>query len=60
VQAHGSFYKNIFKLIEKRKAVSAIVEANRIGAPNFGGVYKGSAVFQFYIRGKKKFSELLA
>ncbi|MEY4935963.1 MAG: hypothetical protein RIS64_2322 [Bacteroidota bacterium] len=60
VQAHGSFYKNIFKLVQKRKVETALIEANRIGAPNQGGVYKGSAVFQFYVRGKKKFADLFA
>jgi GT2 family glycosyltransferase len=49
LRAHWSFYRNIPSLRAKRRAIQP--------GP-VGHIYQRSLVFQHYIRGKKKFSEL--
>ena len=59
LKAHFSFYKNLIALIKKRNDYSDLVEKVKISSfANKKGMYKGSIVWQFYIKGKKYFSEL--
>jgi GT2 family glycosyltransferase len=49
-KAHLNFYKNIGKLNQKRSKL--------INKKSLNGMYSGSIVFDFYLKGKKKFSSL--
>jgi len=57
IRAHFYIYPRIFKIAKKRKLIKNIIKENAIGEPNMKGVYKGSAVWAYFIGGKKKFSE---
>ncbi len=52
-EAHVSFYKNITLLRAKRKELLP-----KIIKENHPEIYKGSIVWDFFIKGRKKFSEL--
>ncbi len=56
--AHFSFYKNIFKLINKRRITTSVINKYRIYEPNLEGRFQGSIVFQYFILCKKRFSQL--
>ena len=58
VEAHFSFYKNIRKTLAKRRAISAIIEKQRIGKERRQGIFNGSIVFAHYARRVKRFSKL--
>jgi len=59
LRAHGRFYLSFFQLIGKKKRYTKLIEAARISPPTTKqGRYKGSIVWQFYIKGKKYFSEI--
>ena len=58
LKAHFTFYGNIFHLLNKRKKYTQIVEKERIGPANTVGIFKGSIVWKYYIKGKKYFSDL--
>lgn len=51
--AHFSFFAGIFTWIGKRKSAARFNQN-----PNKKGIYQGSMVWQYFIKGKKKFSEL--
>jgi GT2 family glycosyltransferase len=51
--AHNSFHSNFFKLIAKRKKL--LQKTQPVMHPE---IYKGSIVWDFFIRKKRKFSEL--
>jgi GT2 family glycosyltransferase len=53
LRAHGSFYKNAGRFMSKRKHEEPFVKN-----PNLKGSYKGSIVRDFFIGGKRKFSDL--
>ena len=59
IRAHLSFYANFGKLLKKRRAYTALIEKNRIGIPTVSGRFTKSIIWQFYIRGKKTFKELI-
>jgi GT2 family glycosyltransferase len=52
-EAHNSFHRNLFKLISKRKKL--LQKSQPVMHPE---IYRGSIVLDFFIRKKKKFSEL--
>lgn len=60
LQAHFHFYRRIPNLIRRRKLEKQFIEQNRIAKSfNDKGMYNGSIVWAFYLRGKKRFGELM-
>lgn len=57
-KAHFKFYSQFPNLFRKRKHYKALIEKVRIGTGNKKGLYRGSVIWNFYFRNKKKFSEL--
>lgn len=53
VRAHLSFYRLLSAMLEKRKIIQANVKNYTTS-----GVYKGSIVWEYFVEGKRKFSEL--
>lgn len=59
--AHIDFYKNWGKIWQKRKETAAIVAQNArpLQMPDRAGVFKGSIVWNYYIRRIKNFSDII-
>ncbi len=57
-RAHVYFIMRLPVLISKRKSVRELVGRNKINGPNQKGFYKGSVIWDHFMRGKNKFSEL--
>jgi len=53
LRAHFSFYRQVPKVLRKRKKLSATVHS-----PNLHGFYTRSIVWQYFVKGKKQFSDL--
>ena len=58
IKAHFATYGNLFQLLKKRRELKRKLTDLSIGKENNAGRYKGSIVFQYFLFGKKKFSEL--
>jgi len=59
LQAHGAFYGSFFKMIKKRKMYREMIEKISISnTPNTKGIYKGSMVWNYYVRRIKNFKSL--
>ena len=52
-KAHFHFYLNFASMFKKRSALKKL-DSN----PNFKGIYLGNIVFDYFLKGKKKFSDL--
>lgn len=52
-RAHFSFYKSLGKWLQRRKHAQSL-----INNPNTQGIYKGSILIQYFLKGKKYFSQL--
>lgn len=52
-RAHFSFYNSFRKFSKKRKLLEATIHQ-----PNISGYYQKSIVWQYFVNGKRKFSEL--
>ncbi len=59
-QAHFSFYRHFYRTLERRRQIRLLVQAHCIGGLNKKGIYRGSIVFDFYIRRLSRFSQLKA
>ena len=59
IRAHFAFYGSIFKTISKRKLYSQYVENQRIAPFNKTAIYKGSVIFDYFLKKKKTFKELV-
>lgn len=59
IQAHFYVYPRIFKIAKNRKLVKKIIKENAIGPANKSGIYKASAVWNYFVKGKKKFSDFV-
>lgn len=57
-KAHWDIFLNPKKWFGKRKQAQALINANRIDPPNRNGLYRGWIVGAYFLRGKKKFSQL--
>lgn len=55
LKAHGSVYRHIGKMLAKRQN-----EAAHIQSPNLNGTYRCSVIKHFFVKGKRRFSELEA
>jgi len=53
IKAHWSFFLNFGMWLRKRKDVSALITER-----NTRGVYKRSIIVQYFLKGKKKFTQL--
>lgn len=53
VRAHASFYRTLPRTLRKRRAMK-----QQIRHYSETAIYRGSIVFAYYLRGKKKFSDL--
>lgn len=58
LKAHFSFYFSLPQLIAKRIENRKLIKLHSIAKPNKDGRGKKSIVFQYYIRGRKNFSEI--
>lgn len=59
LRAHGSFYKSFFSNVKKRQEYNQLIkEYQANNTYNTQGLYKGSIVWQYYIRKKRRFSDL--
>ena len=54
VRAHFAFYFSLNRTLQKRKSIFE----NENKAKEMQGVFKGNIVFQYYVKGKKRFSDL--
>ncbi len=59
IRAHFSFYGRYFSLLNKRKKIQETVDQKSIGAPVDTGRISKSIIFQYYLRGKKTFAEII-
>jgi riboflavin kinase/FMN adenylyltransferase len=59
LQAHFYIYVNIFTIWKKRQHYNQIIEKERIGAPNIAGILRGSIVWEYHIRKRKTFKEIV-
>jgi hypothetical protein len=55
LRAHFAYYFSLGKTLKKRKQLKALVGYE----PRFKNTYNGSIVFSFFLKGKKKFSDLV-
>ena len=53
IKAHFSFYSMFFKTMKKRKTIQKKIKHYTTGC-----VYRGSIVWEYFVKGKRKFSEL--
>ena len=58
IKAHFAVYGSIGRIWKKRKMYNGLIKQNAIGPYNKAGIFTGSIVFQYYMRKKKRFSEL--
>jgi hypothetical protein len=58
LRAHLSFYRQFSLYWRKRKAIENLVEKHRIGAARHTGIFRGSIVFNHYLKRVKHFSDL--
>jgi riboflavin kinase/FMN adenylyltransferase len=58
IKAHLSVYGNFAAIIRKRKHHNKLIEKYRVGTANKVGHAALSIISQYYIRGKRKFSDL--
>jgi len=59
IRAHFAVYGSFSAILKKRKAYNGLIATASIGKYNKNGIYPGSIVFQYYVRGKRRFSELM-
>lgn len=57
-KAHYSFFSELKKWKKRREEVLEILNTVNIGRPGRKGFYRKSIVFQYFLRGKKHFSDL--
>ncbi len=58
LRAHFSFYSKIFTLIKKRRDIKNIIKKNAFGKPNKSGMTSKFIIFQYYLFGNKKYSDI--
>jgi len=59
IKAHFAFYSRLPKLSAKKRSEKKAIEAVKIGPQVKDGFYPKSIVFQYFIKGKKTFSQLM-
>ncbi len=58
IRAHFSFYGSFFSLLNKRKVFNNRLKDLSIGSENLSGRFKGNIITNYFLGGKKKFSDL--
>ena len=58
LQAHWSVYRKLGAIAAKRKQLNAITKKWQVGTERMAGKYYGIVIWDYFIRGKKKFSSL--
>jgi len=58
IKAHIAVYGNLFSILKKRKHYNQLIEKNRVAEPTLTGRISNSILVAYYLRGKKKYSEL--
>ncbi|MEM6724393.1 MAG: glycosyltransferase family 2 protein [Bacteroidota bacterium] len=58
IRAHFFCYGTLGKSLRKRRATKKLVEQYRIGPGNNEGVFRGSIVWAFFMKSKKRFQDL--
>jgi len=58
IKAHLRFYINLPFVFEQRNKDHIKIEKSKIGKPNMKGRYLGSAIWKYFIEGKKTFTSL--
>jgi len=58
IQAHWSFFPKLMYLRKRRKLFYRHIYKISIGEPNKNGIYKGSIVWNYFIKRKKTFKDL--
>ncbi|MEI6408159.1 MAG: bifunctional riboflavin kinase/FAD synthetase [Bacteroidota bacterium] len=59
LKAHGSFYRQFGATLKKRAMIKQIIRMKQVGPVDETGIYRGSIVFQHYLRRVKRFSALM-
>ena len=59
LKAHGSFYRQFGTTLKKRAIIKQIIQTKQKGSIDETGIYRGSIVFQHYLRRVKRFSVLM-
>ena len=60
LKAHLKFYSKFPVLVKKRRHYKILVQEARVGDWNGHGLYKGSVIWKFYLKKRRKFSELFS
>lgn len=58
LRAHFSIYRQLRKILRKRKEIKRLTEKYRVGTERVAGRYPGMIIWDYFIRNKKKFSDL--
>jgi riboflavin kinase/FMN adenylyltransferase len=59
LEAHFYVYGHLGEIKSKRSFYNKIIEKERIGASNNVGILRGSIVWEYYIRGRKTFKQIV-
>ena len=57
VRAHFYLYGNLGRIFKQRHIFSQLIEKARIGVPTQSGHYRKSILWQYYVLGRKRFSD---
>ncbi|MBT8232256.1 MAG: bifunctional riboflavin kinase/FAD synthetase [Bacteroidia bacterium] len=58
LKAHFSFYGQFLSLLKKRKKLKSQIKNTSIGSPNKNGMVRLSIIWNYYIKRKKKYSDI--
>ena len=58
IKAHFSFYANFFKLLKKRSQLEELIKVYGKSKANKDGMLSKSILWQYYVSGKKTFSDI--
>lgn len=59
IRAHFYIYPRFFSILKKRKQYNQLIATHKIGKPSTGGTFEGSIVLENFVKGKKRFSDIL-
>lgn len=60
LKSHFSVYGNLAHTIRKRAIYNRLINENKINLESTSGRYSGSILVDYYIRGRKKFSDIIS
>ncbi len=59
VRAHFYIYPRFFSIMKQRKHYKEIIEKHSIGEPTTHGFFKKSIVWEYFVKGKKTFTDIV-